>query len=85
MAICNQCGKKFLRSWGQSIFPNQELYHFCKECQKEQQNIVRQARLQEKGKIQAQENFKEQRGEEIRKEKSRKEMSGRINKFWGSQ
>lgn len=67
MAICGQCGKKFVRSWGQ-MFSGPEKFNNCLECVRENQNIKRVSALQEAGKIQAQQ---EAREGEIRKKKRR--------------
>ena len=55
MAICIQCGRSFVRGWGQ-MFGNAEKFTSCQECLRMNNQIRREARLQEEGKMQAQQN-----------------------------
>ena len=55
MAICIQCGRSFVRGWGQ-MFGNAEKFTSCQECLRMNDQERRKARLQEEGKMQAQQN-----------------------------
>lgn len=53
MARCSQCGKNFIRSWGQMLSTS-EKFNTCQECLRANEQIKREARLQEEGRMQAQ-------------------------------
>lgn len=53
MTKCIQCGNNFVRSWGQ-MFGNAEKFTSCQNCLRMNEQVKRKARLQEEGRIQAQ-------------------------------